>query len=199
MDHLMIINRKFLWRLSLFVIFGFLFTNCGYKVLKPDFKRDSPVIISVKPFRNKTLYPELDWKVTDFIIMELTNWPWIKICQCDEVDYVLSGEILSYRSQIPYTYDIAQNPIEYKLTIEMSFSYKKREKDLASIGKERQIENNKNASQIIPRLHDEEIYHLSSYDMGDFKRAELEALERAIKRMTQKAMDQFMGINISCY
>jgi hypothetical protein len=196
------LNRKFLWGISFLLIFGLLFTGCSYHLVKPDPKIVSPILISVEPFRNRTLYPELDWKVTDLIIMELINWPWVKICHCDKVDYVLSGEVLSYRSQIPYTYDSAQNPIEYKLIIEMSLSYQGKEKgsfSISSTDKEGQIEAPENTKQVIPRLQEEEIYHLGSYDLGDSKRAELEALKRAIKRMTRRAMDLFMGMNMSCY
>jgi hypothetical protein len=198
----MIINQRLLRWISVFLILGPLITGCGYRVLKPDSKNISPILISVNPFKNKTLYPELDWKVTDFVIMELINWPWIKICQCDNPDYVLSGEILSFKSQIPYTYDSAKNPLEYKLIIETSFSCQRKGKGpLSSLSadKEGQIKDPERNLQIIPRLQEEEIYYPGSYDLGDSKRAEREALERAIKRMTKRAMDQFMGTNMSCY
>ena len=134
--------------------------------------------------------------------MELLNWLWVKICQCDNVDYEISGEILSFRSQIPYTYDSAQNPMEYKLVIEMSFSCQKKGKGFLSSAqgkKEKRIKDSDSKVLTIPGLREEEIYHLESYDLGDSRRAEHEALGLAIKRMTRKAMDQFMGTNISCY
>lgn len=198
----MIEDQRFPGWIPVFFILGFLITGCGYRVLKPDSKNNSPVIISVNPFKNKTLYPELDWKVTDFVIMELINWPWVKICQCDNPDFMISGEILSFKSQIPYTYDSAQNPLEYKLIIESSFSCQRKGKGSitsSSGNKEGQIKDTQGNLRIIPRLREEEIYYLGSYDLGDSKRAEREALERAIKRMTRRAMDQFMGTNMSCY
>lgn len=198
----MINNQRVIRWIFVLMILGPLITGCGYRVLKPESKNISPIIISVNPFKNNTLYPELDWKVTDFVIMELINWPWIKICQCDNPDYVLSGEILSFKSQIPYTYDSAQNPLEYKLIIETSFScHRKGEVSLtsSSANKEGRINDPETNLQIITRLQEEEIYYLGSYDLGDSKRAEREALKRAIKRMTRRAMDQFMGTNLSCF
>lgn len=198
----MITNRKFLWWVTLSLILGSLLTGCGYRVFKPDSEGVSPILVSVKQFKNKTPYPELDWKFTDFVIMELLNWPWVKICQCDNVDYELSGEILSFRSQIPYTYDSAQNPIEFKLIIETSFSCQKKGKGFLSSSprdKGGRIKDPDGNLLTTPGLREEEIYRLEFYDLGGSNRAEHEALKRAIKRMTRRAMDQFMGTNISCY
>ncbi|MGA1840597.1 MAG: LPS assembly lipoprotein LptE [bacterium] len=195
-------DQKFHIWILVFIIIVLLITGCGYRVVKPDSKNSSPVIISVKPFKNKTLYPELDWRVTDFVIMELINWPWVKICQCDNPDVMISGEILSFQSQIPYTYDSAQDPLEYKLIIETSFSCQKKGKGpmtSSTSNKEDLIKDTEENLLVIPRLREEEIYYLGPYDLGDSKRAEREAMERAIKRMTRKAMDQFMGTNMSCY
>ncbi|MGA1864888.1 MAG: LPS assembly lipoprotein LptE [bacterium] len=198
----MINDQRLLNWIFIITFIGFLFTGCGYRVIKPDSKNSAPVIISVKPFKNRTLYPELDWRVTDFVIMELINWPWVKICQCDNPDVTISGEILSFQSQIPYTYDSAQDPLEYKLIIDASFSCEKKGNGPMPSS----ISNNEGRTKgteenllVIPRLREEEIYYIAPYDLGDSKRAEREALKRAIERMTKKAMDQFMGTNMSCY
>jgi hypothetical protein len=198
----MIKGQRFSRWILVYLILGALITGCGYRVLKPGSQNISPIVISVKPFKNMTLYPELDWKVTDFVIMELINWPWVKICQCDNPDYVISGEILSFKSQIPYTYDSAQNPLEYKLIIETSFSCQRKGKGSMTSFSENnksKIKDPEENHRIIARLREEEIYYIGSYDLGDSKRAEREALKRAIKRMTRRAMDQFMGTNIPCY
>ena len=198
----MIKDQRISGWILLFLIFAFLITGCGYRVIKPESKNNSPVVISVKPFKNKTLYPELDWRVTDYVIMELINWPWIKICQCENPDFIISGEILSFQSQIPYTYDAEQAPLEYKLVIETSFSCEKKGKapmESSSANKKDHIKDTEEKLLIIPSLREEEIYYLGPYDLGDSKRAEREALKHAIKRMTRKAMDQFMGTNMSCY
>ena len=184
-------NRRYLWVLILIL---FCSAGCGYYLLDPAPQTSTPIFISVKPIKNKTQYPELDWRVTDAVVMELNNWALIKISKEERADYILTGEILSYRSQIPYTYDIAQNPVEYKLIVEMGFSWIEKPEIFDSEGQETDRK-----SKLILHLIEEEIYRVYSSDLGETKRAEWQALELCINRITRRAMDQFLGIGISCY
>jgi hypothetical protein len=185
------LRQGYLWTL---IIFIFCTIGCGYHLLDPGPQTSTPIFISVEPIKNKTQYPELDWRVTDAVVMELNNWALIKISKEERADYILSGEILSYRSQIPYTYDIAQNPVEYKLIVEMGFSWIEKPEIFDGEGQE-----TVRKSKLIPHLIEEEIYRVYSSDLGETKRAEWHALELSIKRITRRAMDQFLGIGISCY
>jgi len=178
--------------LWIFIMIMFCAAGCGYHLLDSGPQISSPIFISVQPIKNKAPYPELDWRVTDAVVMELNNWGQIRISKEEKADYILTGEVLSYRSQIPYTYDIAQNPVEYKLTVEMGFSWSEGFRTSDIDGKRNVLE-----SKSIPRLIEEEIYRVHSSDLGETKRAEWQAMESSIKRITRRAMDQFLGIGIS--
>ncbi len=189
------------------------FTGCGYHLLSNHPNNSNlntsnianigeyQYLINVKPILNRTPNPDLDWRVMDFIIKEITSWPGIKVKNYEEADYSLSGEIISYRSQIPYTYDKNQNPLEYKISLLMSFSLKK----IESAPGDDNTHNNASGNIVqdkliheIPGMREEEIYRISPTNLAESKRSEWEALERALKRMIKRAMDQFISIlNIS--
>jgi len=166
--------------------------GCGYRVLRPGPQAASHIHLYVCPVMNRTAYTEIDWWTTDAVIMELTTWPWITISRTEKAGYTLSGEIILYSSHIPYTYDSANNPFEYKLRIGMSFSL---DQQGGSAGEAKDAAA---YSRVIPRLDEEEIYRVGSSDMSEIKRAERQALERAIKRLTRRAMDHFIGIGMPC-
>ena len=185
-------QRKCLIGLLLNLFFLSFVMGCGYRIMGSKSKIQSPTTIAVESIQNRTLYPELEWRVTDAIIMELTNWSWVTIDHPSKADYILSGEILTYRSQIPYTYDHNQNPLEYKLRIEMRFSCKMREKS-------EQAKDSDDILPIMPTFQEEEIYRVRSTDLSESKRSEWQALEKAIQRMTQRAIDHLIGAHLSCY
>ncbi|MGA1794227.1 MAG: LPS assembly lipoprotein LptE [bacterium] len=166
--------------------------GCGYRVLRPGPRSASPVSLYVSPITNRTAYPELDWWTTDAVIMELTTWPWIAVSRSENAGYTLSGEITAYRPHIPYTYDGNNDPFEYKLRVEMSFSLKQQGNSTGEAG------DTGGYSRVVPRLEEEEIYRVGTSDMSEIRRAERQALERAIKRLTRRAMDHFMGIGMPC-
>ncbi|MBN2373304.1 hypothetical protein JXL19_05930 [bacterium] len=181
----------------LFALFvSLFFSGCGYRLLDSGSQQDvTPVVIAIKPVINQTSDPKLDWRVTDCIIKELTSWPGIKIRPYDEAEYCISGNILSYRSQIPYTYDSRQNPLEYKISLLMSFSMSRIEDTDYSKGKEgQQTISHPASAQTIPNLQEDEIYRINPSDLGQSKIAEWQAVERAVKRMIKRAMDQFIGL-----
>lgn len=174
------------------ILCALVIAGCGYRVLRLDPQAASPLRLYVSPITNRTAYPELDWWTTDAVIMELTTWPWIAVSRTEKAGYTLSGEIISYRPHIPYTYDSNNDPFEYKLRIDMSFSL---EEQIPSTG---EGEVAAGYSRVIPRLDEEEIYRVGTSDMSEIKRAERQALERAIRRLTRRAMDHFIGIGMPC-
>ena len=169
--------------LSFSIVFLYLLSGCGYRLIKENYKDTTSMLIAVKPLINYTSNPELDWRITDSIVMELANWQGVKITIYDKADYVITGKILSYRSQIPYTYDRGKNPLEYKINLLMSLSMA------------RKSQHEEVPLQRIAGLQEEEIYRLNADDLGGSKREEWHALERAVKRMLRRAMDQFIGIS----
>ena len=195
----MSLNRQYISVISILfsICISLSFAGCGYRLLNTDSRQDiTPVVIAVKPIINQTPDPKLDWRVTDYITKELTNWPGIKIRPYDEAEYCLSGKILSHRSQIPYTYDSRQNPLEYKISLLMSLSMSRIEDADRLSDLEKKEEKGSDFGtpiQIIPHLQEEEIYRIYSSDLGRSKLAEWQAVERAVKRMIRRAMDQFLG------
>ena len=157
-------QRKCLFALLLDLFFLSLVMGCGYRMMGSKSKIQSPTTIAVETIQNRTLYPELEWRVTDAIIMELTNWSWVKIDDPQKADYILAGEILTYQSQIPYTYDHNQNPLEYKLRIGMRFSCKTQQKSEQSPGSD--------TLPVMPTFQEEEIYRVRSTDPSESKRSE---------------------------
>jgi len=176
-------------------------SGCGYEVLNmnrkgmilsADSNNSQGFFLSINPVLNLTSNPGLEWRLTDLIVEELMNWPGIKIRPKSEADFSLSGIISAYSSQIPYTYDINNNPLEYKISVSMSFSIE----SLKSPPGDQRIKEDatQNTIHVIPNLHEDEIYRLSKSDIIESKRAETQALERAIKRIVSRAMDQIMAL-----
>jgi outer membrane lipopolysaccharide assembly protein LptE/RlpB len=163
-------------------------SGCGYHLFNSKCLHSAtPFSVTIKPMTNHTSYPDMDRIVGDYMIEELASWPQITIKEYKEAEYVLSGAIDSYTSQIPYTYDSNKNPLEYKLTLTISLALNKKE------------EGKKTAGQLATQLQEEEIYRFFPSDLGRSKLSEWQAMRRAVKRMTKRAMDQLIGMEEGCY
>lgn len=166
--------------------------NCGYQVLRDadtlyNKQTSKGISISITPILNHTSHPKLDWLVRDTIANELSNWPNITLTKKKNADYVLICEILSYSSQIPYTYDRDQNPLEYKILITMDISFE--QTNYTKLDKNLVKPSNNNKMPSITNITEEEIYRIYNNDLGKSKRAEWAARDRAVRRMIKRAID----------
>jgi hypothetical protein len=136
-------------------------------------------------FNSKCLHSATPFSVTIKPMTNHTSYP-----DMDRIvgDYMI--EELASWPQITikeYTYDSNKNPLEYKLTLTISLALNKKE------------EGKKTAGQLATQLQEEEIYRFFPSDLGRSKLSEWQAMRRAVKRMTKRAMDQLIGMEEGCY